>query len=145
MVGVLHSFHEILLPVRTCSRVDDSTSWDSPSPNSSGGNTVVPLKCKNEFLRFVDNIVSSTRQSDDPTLYSIPVVRSTGAMFNSLYAIVHMFIFRGNDDNDAHVHGFETFISLKRYIVFIIFYLKYVDGAFNALSGNLKQNTHTIY
>ena len=56
-----------------------------------------------------------------------------------------MFIFRGNDDNDAHVHGFETFISLKRYIVFIIFYLKYVDGAFNALSGNLKQNTHAIY
>ena len=66
-------------------------------------------------------------------------------MFNSLYAIVHIFIFRGNDDNDAHVHGFETFISLQRYIVFIIFYLKYVDGAFNALSGNLKQNTHAIY
>ena len=57
---------------------------------------------------------------------------------------MHIFIFRGNDDNDAHVHGFETFISLKRYIVFIIFYLKYVDGAFNALSGNLKQNTRYL-
>ena len=42
---------------------------------------------------------------------------------------MHILIFRGNDDNDAHVHGFETFISLKRYIVFIILYLKYVDGA----------------
>ena len=31
--------------------------------------------------RFVDNIVSSTRQSDDLMLYSIPVVRSTGTMF----------------------------------------------------------------
>ena len=33
--------------------------------------------------------------------------------FNPLYAIVHIFIFWGNDDNRAHVHGFETFISLN--------------------------------
>ena len=38
--------------------------------------------------------------------------------FLLLYVIVHIFIFRGNDDNRAHVHGFETFISLKRYIAF---------------------------
>ena len=66
-------------------------------------------------------------------------------MYNVLYAIVHIFIFRGNDDNRAHVHGFGTFISLKRYIVFIICHLKYVDGAFIAPSANIKQNTHAIY
>ena len=37
-----------------------------------------------DIYRFVDSIVSSKRQSDDPMLYNIPVVRSTSSMLKNV-------------------------------------------------------------